>query len=73
MSVQQLNYYRITCDDDGCPAYLNVAAPDVFGLQPVLDGLKNRDGTRWVVQMVTQGPPEVIRSWCPQHMEETHA
>jgi hypothetical protein len=73
MGVQQLHYYRLDCDHEGCRQLLNIAAPSIFELQGVLDKIKDHDGSHWVVTIVTQGPPSEIRAWCPEHMEDSNA
>lgn len=65
MAVRSMTYYRLQCDEQGCTDHLNVAALDTTHLIEVLDGLKNRDGTKWVAIL---RPDHSMPSFCPKHM-----
>lgn len=59
MSIEELHYYRVTCDHDfgACTAYINVAAKSKDHLGEVL--VKNK----W-------SQPNMFREHCPKHAGE---
>lgn len=63
MTVTELRYFRVTCDGEGCKAYINVAAADTNHLASVLKMHK------WLVDTDVHESGEPVFA-CPAHKEE---
>jgi hypothetical protein len=58
MTAVPMQLYRVTCDEDGCKTYLNVAAENAAQLKEVV-----LPSHKWLMLMST--------TLCPKHAEQT--